>query len=107
MIISGGENVFSAEVENALLSHPAVSQAAVVAVPHSELGEAVHAVLVLEPGLAVELSEVRDHCRALIAPYKCPRSMEVRDSLPLSAAGKVLKRELREPFWRDRPSAVS
>ncbi len=107
MIISGGENVFSGEVENALLAHPAVSQAAVIAIPHPELGESVHAVVVLEPDSSVELNELREHCRTLISPYKCPRSMEVKDSLPISAAGKVLKRELREPFWHGRTSAVS
>ncbi len=104
MIITGGENVFSGEVENAVLTHPAVREAAVIAVPDPEYGEAVHAVVVLHEGGALDLQELREHCRATIAPYKCPRSMEVRTAMPLSAAGKVLKRELRAPYWEKTPA---
>lgn len=106
MIITGGENVFSGEVENAILRHPAVREAAVVGIPDNEYGEAVHAVLVLHEGQSIELNALRDHCRALIAPYKCPRSMEIRSTLPLSPAGKVLKRDLRAPFWEGREIRV-
>jgi acyl-CoA synthetase (AMP-forming)/AMP-acid ligase II len=95
MIITGGENVYSAEVENALASHPAVRASAVIALPDPQWGERVHAVIVAAPGARVELEQLREHCAARIARYKLPRSMEVVEQLPTSAAGKTLKHELR------------
>jgi long-chain acyl-CoA synthetase len=95
MIVSGGENVYSAEVENVLARHPAVALAAVIGVPHEQWGEAVHAVVVRKPGAQVDAEQLRLYCREFIASYKCPKSIEFRDALPLSAAGKVLKRDLR------------
>ncbi len=106
MIISGGENVYSAEVENAVAAHPAVASCAVIGIPDPVYGEAVHAVVVLKPGLSVEALTLREHCRTLIAGYKCPRSVEFRDQLPVSGAGKVLKRELRKPYWQDSERKV-
>jgi acyl-CoA synthetase (AMP-forming)/AMP-acid ligase II len=99
MIVSGGENVYSAEVENAIASHPAVAACAVIAVPDPAWGERVHAVVVLRPGCTAGAEDIRAHCKTLIAAYKAPRSCEFTDRLPLSAAGKVLKRELRRPHW--------
>lgn len=96
MIVSGGENIYSAEVENVLARHPAVALAAVIGVPHEQWGEAVHAVVVRKPGAQVDAEQLRLYCREFIAGYKCPKSVEFRDELPLSAAGKVLKRELRK-----------
>ncbi|MGE8189678.1 acyl-CoA synthetase [Pseudomonas sp. NPDC086278] len=96
MIVSGGENVYSAEVENVLARHPAVAMAAVIGVPHEQWGEAVHAVVVRKPGADVDAEQLRRYCREFIAGYKCPKSIEFRDGLPLSAAGKILKRELRK-----------
>jgi long-chain acyl-CoA synthetase len=96
MIVSGGENIYSAEVENALARHPAVSMAAVIGIPHEQWGEAVHAVVVLKPGAVVEAEQLRRHCRQYIAGYKCPKSIEFRNALPLSAAGKILKQQLRQ-----------
>ena len=96
MIVSGGENVYSAEVENVLARHPAVALCAVLGVPHEQWGEAVHAVVVRKPGAKVDAEQLRRYCREFIAPYKCPKTVEFRDELPLSAAGKVLKRELRK-----------
>jgi acyl-CoA synthetase (AMP-forming)/AMP-acid ligase II len=100
MIISGGENVYSAEVEAALRSHPAVSQAAVIGIPDVRWGEAVHAVVVLQPGItehATDLAEtLRAWCKTRLAGYKCPRSIAFANALPMSAAGKVLKNALRE-----------
>ncbi|MFL8991087.1 long-chain fatty acid--CoA ligase [Pseudomonas sp. QLc11A] len=96
MIVSGGENVYSAEVENVLARHPAVALCAVLGVPHEQWGEAVHAVVVRKPGAQVDAEQLRRYCREFIAPYKCPKTVEFRDELPLSAAGKVLKRELRK-----------
>jgi long-chain acyl-CoA synthetase len=99
MIVTGGENVYSAEVENALSGHPAVAVCAVLGIPDDKWGEAVHAVVVLKAGASATEEEIRLHCRALIAAYKCPRSIEFRDSLPLSGAGKLLKFKLREEYW--------
>jgi long-chain acyl-CoA synthetase len=101
MIISGGENVYSAEVENAISTMPGVAEVAVIGVPDEQWGERVHAIVVLRQGASLGADDVIDHCRNQIAGYKCPRSVDFRDSpLPLSGAGKVLKRELREPYWQ-------
>lgn len=106
MIVTGGENVYSAEVENALARHPAVALCAVIGIPDDKWGERVHAVVVLQPGARVNEEDLRAHCREFIAGYKCPRSVEFRSEMPLSAAGKLLKYKLREPFWRGRNRAV-
>jgi acyl-CoA synthetase (AMP-forming)/AMP-acid ligase II len=107
MIVTGGENVYSAEVENAVSQHPAVAACAVIGVPDPEWGERVHAVLVLRPGGRVEIEELRTHVKGLIAGYKAPRSLEVVEALPLSAAGKVLKHELRARHWGGADRAVN
>jgi long-chain acyl-CoA synthetase len=108
MIISGGENVYSAEVENVVAQHPAVAQCAVIGVPSRQWGEAVHAVIVPAPGATVDADELIAFCRQRIAGYKCPRSVEVRDTpMPMSGAGKILKRELRRPFWEDHNRRVN
>lgn len=106
MIVSGGENVYSAEVENAVAQHPAVASCAVIGVPDARWGESVHAVVVLKLGASASAEEIQKHCRSLIATYKCPRSVEFRDALPLSGAGKVLKTVLREPYWKDQARKV-
>ncbi len=108
MIISGGENVYTAEVENACLKHPAVSQCAVIGIRHDTWGEAVHAVVILKDNQELLADELIAHCHRLIAGYKCPRSIEFRsESFPLSGAGKVLKRELRAPYWEGRRRQVN
>lgn len=107
MIISGGENIYSAEVENAIARHSAVAASAVIGIPCPDMGEKVHAVVVLKPGTTLTQDELYAHCKALIAGYKCPRSLELRESLPISGAGKVLKTELRKPYWAGRDRAVS
>jgi acyl-CoA synthetase (AMP-forming)/AMP-acid ligase II len=106
MIISGGENVYSVEVENVLGQHPAVATCAVIGVPDETWGERVHAVVVPAADAAVTLEELRAFCADRIAGYKVPRSMDVVDALPVSAAGKVLKRALREPYWAGQERAV-
>ncbi|OYD66660.1 acyl-CoA synthetase [Rhodococcus sp. OK302] len=98
MIISGGENVYSAEVENALATHPDVLSCAVIGVPDDRYGERVHAVLVVRPGSAVTCDEIRAHTKKLIAGYKSPRSITLVEQMPVSPAGKILKRELRRQF---------
>jgi len=99
MIISGGENVYSIEVENALSTHPAVDECAVIGVADPEWGERVHGVIVAKPQMTVDVADVAAHVRRQIAGYKCPKTFEVRkEPLPRSAAGKVLKTELRAPL---------
>ena len=101
MIISGGENVYSAEVENAISLMTGVAEVAVIGIPDAKWGEAVHAIVVPLEGATLTADAVIAHCRTQIAGFKCPRSVEFRDTpLPLSGARKVLKRELREPFWK-------
>ena len=100
MIITGGENVFSVEVESVLTMHPAVQQCAVVGKPDEKWGEAVHAVVVLHDGKVADEAELIAFCRERLTAFKCPRSVEFDDEpLPLSAAGKILKREIRERYW--------
>jgi hypothetical protein len=103
MIISGGENVYSAEVENAIYAHPAVAECAVIGVPDEKWGERVHAIVRCAEGEASAAEALMAHCHKLIAGYKCPRSVEfVTAPLPLSGAGKILKTELRKPYWQDQ-----
>ena len=106
MIVTGGENVFSAEVENALASHDAVATCAVIGIPHDQWGEAVHAVVVLKEGATAAAEDLIAHAKTRIAGYKCPKSVEFRDALPLSGAGKILKTALREPFWQNKTRRV-
>lgn len=106
MIVTGGENVYSAEVENAVAAHPAVAQCAVIGVPDEEWGERVHAVVVLAPGEQVTIEELREHAKTRIAGYKAPRTAEFVEALPVSGAGKVLKRELRKKYWTDAERQV-
>ncbi len=100
MIVTGGENVYSIEVENAISTHPAVNQVAVIGIPHDVWGEQVHAVVVLNAGAEVSADEIQAHVRASIAGFKVPKSVEFRhEPLPLSGAMKPLKRLLRRPYW--------
>ena len=102
MIVSGGENVFSAEVENAIAAHEHVVECAVIGVPDDKWGERVHAIVRLRGEAALGPEDLIAHCRSLIAGYKCPRSVELRtEPLPLSGAGKILKTELRKAYWPD------
>ncbi|CUR47369.1 long-chain-fatty-acid--CoA ligase [Alloalcanivorax xenomutans] len=107
MIVTGGENVYSAEVEEAVLQLPQVAQCAVIGIPDDDWGERVHAAVVLQDGGTLELDELMAHCKTLIANYKIPRSLEVRSELPLSPAGKLLKYKLREEHWGGRERQVS
>jgi len=107
MIVTGGENVYSSEVENALASHPAVAQVAVIGIPSEQWGEAVHAIVVLQPDQSATEDELKEWTREHIAGFKVPKSVDFRDTpLPLSGAMKVLKRELRAPFWEGRERMV-
>jgi long-chain acyl-CoA synthetase len=105
MIISGGENIYSLEVEAILVEHPSVRQCAVIGIPHPVWGEAVHAIVTLNDGESFDERALIDFCRGKLSGYKLPRSVEHRDELPLTAAGKVVKRDLRAPFWAHLTSA--
>lgn len=108
MIISGGENVYSAEVESALSLLPGLQECAVIAVPDEKWGERVHAIVVPKPGAKLTPEAVVEHCRQHIAGYKCPRSVDIRqEPLPLSGAGKILKSDLRKPFWVGKEKQVN
>jgi acyl-CoA synthetase (AMP-forming)/AMP-acid ligase II len=107
MIITGGENVYSAEVENALAQHPGVAACAVIGIPSAQWGESVHAVVVRKPGQDVPAEALIAHCKTQIAGYKCPRSVDFVAALPLSGAGKVLKTKLRDPFWQGLERSVA
>jgi long-chain acyl-CoA synthetase len=107
MIVTGGENVYSAEVESAISTHPGVAQVAVIGIPDEVWGEKVHAVVVVTVGVEVTSDAIIAHARKSIAGYKVPKSVEVRDEpLPLSGAMKGLKRDLRAPYWKDHDKAI-
>ncbi len=107
MIVTGGENVYSAEVENAISGHPAVAQVAVIGIPSEQWGEAVLAIIVPKPGSEVDEDDIKAWARERIAGYKVPKSIEFRTvPLPLSGAMKILKRDLRAAYWEGRDRAV-
>lgn len=107
MVVTGGENVYPVEVENALLEHPGIVDAAVIGIPSEKWGESVAAVLVTEPDASLTAEEVLGHCRERLAGYKCPRHVEFVDALPRNPSGKILKRVLREPHWGDRRRSIN
>jgi fatty-acyl-CoA synthase len=104
IIVSGGENISSLELEKAMLAHSAVLECAVLPVPDAKWGEVPKALVVLKPGVEVGEGELLEHCRARLAHYKCPRSVEFVESLPKTGTGKVLKKDLRRKYWDGRES---
>jgi len=107
MVISGGENIYPAEIENLLMNHPAVADGAVIGVPDATWGEAVKACVVLRPGARATEREIIDWMRERIAHFKCPRSVDFVEVLPRNPSGKILKRVLREPYWKGQSRAVA
>lgn len=107
MIVSGGENIYPAEVENALMQHPAVADGAVIGVPDDTWGEAVKAVVVLKPGVPATEREIIAFVRERIAHYKSPKSVDIVDAIPRNPSGKILKRVLREPYWTGRDRRIA
>ena len=107
VIISGGENVSSIEVEDCLFQHPAVAECAVIGVPHEKWGETIKALVVLRPGTEATERELIDFCRAKIAHFKCPTSIDIRAELARTATGKLQKFKLREPYWEGRDRQVN
>lgn len=106
MIISGGENIYSREVEEVLYMHPAVLEAAVIGVPDDKWGESVRAIVVLKPGVTAAEAEIIAFCKDHLASYKKPRSVEFRDTLPKTGSGKIRKAEIREAYWQDQTKRV-
>ena len=108
MIISGGENVYSIEVEDAIYKHSAIKECAVIGIPSDKWGEQVHAIVVLRDGASLDEAELITHCKEYVAGYKCPRSVLITETpLPVSGAGKILKNELRKPWWEGLDKAVN
>ena len=107
MIVSGGENIYSTEVEAVLFSHSEVVDAAVIGVPDDKLGEVVKACVVIKEGSSLTDIELIDFCEEKIASYKKPRSVDFISAVPRNASGKVLKKTLREPYWKGRDRQVS
>ena len=107
MIVSGAENIYPAEVENAIFGHPAVADVAVIGVPDDKWGEAVKAVVVLKPGEQTSVDSIIAFARERIAGFKCPKSVDFIKELPRNPSGKVLKRELRKPYWEGRDRMVN
>ena len=107
MIITGGENVYPAEVETVLARHPGVADVAVIGIPDATWGEAVHAVVTPVPGGQPPDAELIGWCRDRLAHFKCPRSVEFAAQLPRNATGKILKSVLREPYWAGQERQVS
>jgi acyl-CoA synthetase (AMP-forming)/AMP-acid ligase II len=107
MIVSGGENVFPAEVENAIFGHPDVADVAVIGVPDEKWGEAVKAVVVPKPGCAADAASIIAWARERVAGYKAPKTVDFVSVIPRTITGKILRRELRKPYWEGRDRMVS
>jgi long-chain acyl-CoA synthetase len=111
MIVSGGENIYTKEVEDAIYTHPAVLECAVIGIPHQQWGEAVHAIVVLKSGFKkgrdVTEEELIAHVKDQIARYKAPKSIKIKRSLPKSAQGKILKKDLRKKYWEGQERKVA
>ena len=107
MIITGGENVYSPEVERVLSEHPAVAEAAIIGVPSERWGETVKAVIGLKPDHKADEQEIIDFCREHLAKFKCPTSVDFVEALPRNPTGKILKKDLRKEYWEGRESQLT
>ncbi|MDN5930362.1 MAG: hypothetical protein L0I24_04755 [Pseudonocardia sp.] len=106
MIISGGENIYPAEIERVLAEHPSVGDVAVIGVPDERWGEVPKAVVVAAPDATIDEAELLAWCREQLASFKCPKSVDVLDELPRNPTGKVLKKDLRKPYWEGKDRQV-
>lgn len=108
MIISGGENIYPREIEEVLFTHEAIADAAVIGIPsEGGWGEDVKACVVVEPGSGLSPDEIIDYCRERLAHFKCPKSVDLIDAIPRNLSGKVLKKDLRAPYWEGRERGVN
>ena len=106
MIVSGGENVYPREVEDAIFQHPAVADVAVIGIPSEKWGEEVKAIVVLKADAEATADDIVQHCKGRLGGYKQPRSVDFAAALPRNPSGKVLKKELREPYWKGRDRRI-
>jgi acyl-CoA synthetase (AMP-forming)/AMP-acid ligase II len=106
MIISGGENIYPAEIERVLAEYPAIADVAVIGVPDERWGEVPKAVVVARAGAQLDVAELLAYCRQHVAGFKCPQTVDVVDQLPRNPTGKILKRELRKPYWEGRERKI-
>ena len=106
MIISGGVNIYPAEIEAALLALPQVRDCAVFGIPHAEFGESIMAVIAPQPGVEIDPAALKAELSTRIADYKLPRHIEIRDDLPREDSGKIFKRRLRDPYWAAAGRAI-
>ncbi len=106
-LLTSGENVSSIEVEDVIYQHPCLAEAAVIGVPHEEWGETVTAVVVLADGASLDEAELIAHCRAHLAGFTAPMSVEFCDSIPRTATGRVQKFKLRQPYWDGREKLIN
>ena len=107
MIVSGGENIYPAEVENVLMAHPSIADAAVIGIPDDRWGETPKAMVVRKPGVEISEADIINFCRQQLAKFKCPTTVDFVESLPRNPSGKILKKDLRAPFWVGRDRFVS
>jgi acyl-CoA synthetase (AMP-forming)/AMP-acid ligase II len=107
MIVSGGENVYPAEVENVLMGHPAIADVAVIGVPSEKWGETAKAVVVRKPDVEVTEAQIIDYARERLARFKCPTTIDWVEALPRNPSGKILKKDLRAPYWEGRSRNVN
>ena len=107
MIVSGAENVYPAEVERVLERFPGIAEVAVIGVPDEQWGEAVKAVVVAQPGATLSADEIIEFARTQVARFKCPKSVDIVDAMPRNASGKILKKELRGPYWEGHERRIS
>jgi acyl-CoA synthetase (AMP-forming)/AMP-acid ligase II len=106
MIISGGENIYPAEIERVLAEHPSIDDVAVIGVPDEKWGEVPKAVVVMAPGSTIDIDQIQAYCRERLASFKCPKSFDVVDALPRNPTGKILKKDLRKPYWAGRERRI-
>jgi len=106
MIVSGGENIYSAEIESVLSTHPSVRAVAVIGIPDPKWGEAVKACIVLHPGAAADANDILRFGREKLAGYKVPKSVDFMDAFPLTGSGKISKKDLRARYWSGQDRAV-
>ena len=107
MIISGGENVYPAEVESAMYGHPAILEVAIIGVPSQKWGEEVKACIVCKPGCEIDAEDIINYTRERVAAYKAPKSIDFIPEMPRNPSGKILRRELRAPYWKGQERQVS
>jgi acyl-CoA synthetase (AMP-forming)/AMP-acid ligase II len=106
MIISGGENIYPAEIERVMAEHPQIQDVAVIGVPDERWGEVPKAVVVAKPGATIDTEQLLAWCRQQIASFKCPKTVDVVAELPRNPTGKILKKDLRKPYWQGRERQV-